>query len=100
MTPLNLKDIASIPILLEKVVKEKSKHCFLKPKGPVFFSNDQMLQDEFAKPVALDTRCFKLLQFGVDQIYGRVVESGADKEEIWLWKKENITHHEAETLNA
>jgi len=59
-----------------------------------------MLCEDFAKPIILDTRVFRLLNYGLEQIYDRVNEDDYTKVQLSQWKKDRITHLEAESLNA
>ena len=43
-------------------------------KLPKNVRNQPVLQDNFAEPVALDTRTFHLLNYGLDKIYSKVDE--------------------------
>ena len=69
-------------------------------RSPFKFSHTPLLRDDFGKPIILDTREFRLLNYGLEQIYSRVNEEDYTKVELCRWKKDRITHLEAESMNA
>ena len=77
--PKKSPDINSIPAPTPLPVvkkKQKSKHFFLPVREEVILPpevrNDSILQDRFSSPVALDTRTFHLLNYGLEKIYSNV----------------------------
>ena len=99
MHPAYVRTIDSIPA---PEYKKISKYFFDPQKEKVILSpkvcNEPVLQDKFSEPVALDTRTFHLLNYGLEKIYGQVSEDS--NEDLDLRGEQRITHLEAEKMNA
>ena len=72
----------------------------LSPRKPQTVDKKSILSPDYSAPLVLDTRIFKLLHYGLDQIYSRVNEDDYSKVHLSSWVKDRITHMEAEKLNA
>ena len=94
---------SAIPIPIQTQPSEAQKKLFVAKKVQVVLpknvQEDKMLQDDFSKPVCLDTRVFRMLSYALANIYARVDEQERSSIGRALWRKEKLTHAEAETLN-